>query len=393
MNKYLVKYIENNIHKSILFDKSIFDKERILNFLKKNNIQNFFFFSDPREPTQLDENTTLFSGEVGFDITVNALIPHLNDKKTIVLDSFGGSLTEGWKIHDYIKNYHADAKIGILGACYSSAMQILLAAKKENRWITENSTGLIHAPWCYEVGNDEVMQRTATELYNEKIKLANFYSKESGVGIDTILDIMKTESYLDSAKMIKLNFVNEIKNNVQMTETKESKEKLTAIETAVNKLLNLFGGGNKPQIKNVIATDVNGVELDFGESEIAVGATATANGAPAEGNFTLADGRTLVFEAGKLTEIIEATNETETLKTENKALKTEIETLKNQIIQKDTEFQNFKKDAETQVTKIKTDFDNFKNQFSNSEPIPQSTPQSTPQKNETPKFSYNKKSK
>ena len=174
MNKFLARYNENGIDKSILFDKSKFTEESAAAYLNAHQIKNFFFFFEPYEPTPFGSNSIIFKGDIGFDITTETILPYLNEGKEIILDSFGGDLFEGWKIHDAIKMLGTNPSIGVIGSCASAATMPLLAS--ENSWMSENSRFLIHNPSTWEAGDDEAMRNTANELEKEKLKLANFYA-------------------------------------------------------------------------------------------------------------------------------------------------------------------------------------------------------------------------
>lgn len=324
----------------------------------------------------------IISGFVGDSITVKSIFEDLGEDKEFVLSTPGGDLWEGWAIHDLLKN--KIETIEAVGLVASSGVQILLAAK--NRIGYENSRYLIHNPWNLAAGDVNAHQKNVDDLKKETDILINKYIEISGKDYDFIKNLMQEERVLMPDEALQLNIITKIKK-ADMTEKKdETKEKLNLIETALNKIMNLVS----PKIKNMIVTDVNGVELDFGENEIQVGATATASGEAANGEFVIADGRTLVFENGTLTEIKEPAAETEALKTENATLKTEIENLKNQLTEKTNELQNFKTETTLQIQNISTEFSDFKAKFSNQKTVIENTPQTVTQ-TENKSFQFKKR--
>ena len=368
MDKFLAKYTENGIQRTVVFSKSEFDKTKAENWLNSRGIKNFFFFFEPINPVPFDENNMLIEGEVGFDITTNKVLDVIKSGKGIILKTYGGDLDEGLRIYDAVKLLGVNPSIGVLGTCASSGMQILLST--ENRWATPNSLGLIHNPWTCACGDDAQMKVIANELEKSKLQIANIYASVSGKTTDEILAIMKEERFMGADEMLSMNFIKEIKTNLNnssveqknddMTNNEELMNKVSTMEKVINGLKNLFA--DAPKINNIILTEATGKEIEFpeleDESQIAVGVTANIDGAPANGEFVMAggmhDGKTLVFEAGKLTEIKEPTPETneemEALKAENKLLKQQIEA------------QNaFRKNAEKQINEMTAQIAEFKN--------------------------------
>lgn len=380
MNRFKVTYKdEKGATKAYIFDSTVFDKDSAAEFMRNQGIKNFFFFFEPYEPQPFGENGLKFTGEVGFDITENNLIPAISEGKDIVLDSFGGDLWESWKIYDSIKALGLNPSIGVIGTCASAAMQILLAT--ENRWISENSRGLIHNPTIGVVGDDYFLRSKADQLEKEKLRLANLYAQVSGRELIEILDLMKAEVMLDSDQMLSYNFakskikdfdlsINNNSKNEKMNE--EVKKEMNLIQATLARVLNFL----MPP-KNIVLQDANGVEIDFGpevetEDQIAVGLPATIDGAPAEGSHVMPDGRTFVFEAGVLTAIQEATEETdqtvEELQAEIARLQAENQELQNNLkAAKDAE-KAIKAKAEQEVKNVAKMFEDFKNKFSGEKP-------------------------
>ena len=407
MNKFLARYTQEGVNKSILFDKTMFNQEDAEKYLSEKGIQNFLFFSEPNEPEPFGKDSMLFRGDIGFDITADNIMPHIMAGKNIILDSFGGDLWESWKIHDSIKALNLNPPIGAIGTVASAAVQILLST--ENRWISPNSRGLIHEAWNMTMGNASDLRRSADVLEKENVQVAVLYSSVSGKTTEEIRALMKEEKFLNADEMIGLNFAKsktskfgdvekqEVENKKDEEMNKEEKEQINSIGDKVNAIWNkLFPP--KTEVKNIVIQDVNGTEIDFGEAietkeQIAIGDTATVAGEPASGEFILEDGTTYVFEGGSLTEIkepAEEVDEMEALRQENEALKAENETLKtesqNAIIKRD----EVKAQLETEVKEVKKEFDTFKNKFS-TEKAEINTPEKEGAEEGKPKFSYKRK--
>ena len=399
MNRFKATYKdENGRQAAFIFDSTIFNKESAEEFLKSRGVQNFFFFFEPSKPVPFGENGVKFSGDVGFDITENNLIPVITEGKDIVIDSNGGDLWESWKIYDSIKALNLNPSIGVIGTCASAAMQILLAT--ENRWVSENSRGLVHNPTIRVIGDDYELRTRANGLEKERLRLANLYVQVSGRELSEIVDLMNAERLLDSDEMLAYNFAkSKIKdfnfstniNNNEMNE--EVKKEMNLLQATLARVLNFL----MPP-KNIVLQDANGAEIDFGAEvetaeQIAVGLSATIDGAPAEGSHVMPDGRTFVFEAGVLTEIQEAQagegEEMEALKAENEGLKKQLAEVQNSLKASRESEKAVKAKAEQEVKNIAEMFDAFKTKFSGEKPednLPPETPEGEPKKKLNFKF-------
>jgi ATP-dependent protease ClpP protease subunit len=368
MDKFIARYTDKNgFKRSFAFDKSRYNQEQAEEALRDKGIKNFFFFFEPNEPTPFKDGIH-FSGEVGFDITMDNLMPYVDQGTPIYIDTFGGDLFEGWKIHDAIKESGKNPKITALGTIASSGIQILLSTSKENRDMTDNSRLLIHNPWTWEMGDDEQMQRTANDLRLEKERLAIFYANIAEKDKQFMLDLMKQERWIHKDEAKELNFIN---NENEMN--KEQEAKLDALSDGINKIANGIKNLFIKPVKNIMIQDVNGTEIDFGENvttveEIAVGDTATVNGEPANGEYVLEDGSVYIFEAGALMEIREPeTQEENELATENETLREENMALQAKLTEKENQYNELvtkSSTLENDLKEIQKQFKDFKNQFS-----------------------------
>ena len=387
-NIFVARYKQNGINRSVAFNKAAFDEDKARIWLKDNNIQNFFLFFEPQKPIPFGENGIMFKGDVGFEITMETLMPHIEAGKEIILDTFGGNLWEALAIYDTFKVQNINPSIGVVGTCASAGTIILLGT--ENRWISENSRGLIHNPFTWVEGDDQEIRDAAVRLEKEKLNIANIYSKVSGKTVDEILILMKKEILLSADEMIEYNFAKSKNNKFENSNNSPKPKEDMADETktdneikneigAIRKILNSLGKVFAP-IKNLIIQDVNGVELDFGDEietqeQIEVGSTATVDGVAATGDYTLADGTVYTFEAGAITEITppegdEGNEEMENLKAENEALKTENEDLKANVENSKTELETTKANYSTQITEVQSKLDDLEGKFSGDKPKP-----------------------
>jgi len=168
---FVARYKEDGKPKIVSFSKALYTPESAKEWLKAKGINNFFLFFEPYPAIYLDDNTVILRGDVGFDITADNILEHVQAGRTIILNTGGGDLFEGWRIHDTIKYLNTNPSIGVIGSCMSAGTAILMAT--ENRWMSKNSRTLVHNPWTFEIGDDERMRTTANMLEAETVSYNN----------------------------------------------------------------------------------------------------------------------------------------------------------------------------------------------------------------------------
>jgi len=372
---FVARFEQGGITRSVAFRKGEFDEAQAGEHLKKMGVNNFLMFFEPAPPVDIDENTVLFSGDVGFDITLDTVLPVLKQGKAIVFDSFGGDLWEGLKIHDAIKALGVDVEVGILGSCMSAATLPLCAASK--RWTTPNSRLLIHNAWSWMAGDAATLKKEADALAEENEGAAKIYAELTGATVAEMLELMNEERVMRADEMLRRGFVNEIKNQKEEEmDSKEFEKKLQAQEESIMKKIQaFFKKHNAP--KNAVLQDVAGNEFDFGDEiedleQVEVGTTATIDGAPAVGEYPFPNGKTYVFEAGVVTEIRDTEEggndeEVEELKEEVEELKEEVEELKEELEVVNAKYRK-------QLKAIKSEFNALKNAYNDEPPTPPAGP-------------------
>lgn len=414
MKRFKATYVKDNEQCVRLFSSDVYDKDKASEELKAEGIQNFFLDMDPIEPRMLSEDSVLFTGEVGLDITLETMEPFLKAGNKIYLDSFGGDLFAGLQIHDAIKELYPNAIIGVLGSCASAATVIFCAAKLENRSMSDNSRFLIHNALTLTFGNHNDFRLTADMLEKESNNIINnIYVPATGRSFEELKNIMDNEIFLTKSEVMALNFIagaEDTNNNIDMT-NKQVEETLNSINATLNAIKNKVG----LSVKAIVLSDVNGVELDFSdlkeESEIIAGVSLTANGEAANGEYVMPSGVKYVCEKGVLNEIIEPEEEEveevesseeevekspEELKAEIEELKAEIERLKAELEGKDSEVEELKVenvDVTNKVNDLNKVVNELKNKFPALEGNGISSAAEIKNKKETKKkFSYKKKS-
>jgi len=222
-----------------------------------------------------------------------ALVSDLTDVKdaTIYVNSGGGSVTEGFALHDAIKRVSENANIEIIGTgiVASIATIVLLAAKKGNRKMTENSFFMIHNPTIWMDGDAEKLRNSAIILEAMRERLVNVYTNaiESNSKLinsdkdDTRAQIIKwmdSETWFTAQQALEVGFIDAIviakdydvsaaKNSLKQFNNvpKEILNKMSDIteaeKTMFQRFINFLGFKNDSTTTNMALTNEQMIEL------------------------------------------------------------------------------------------------------------------------------------
>lgn len=284
------------------------------------------------------------------------------------LHTFGGCVTTAFSMFNKLKRIKNEKKITLVsrsdGFCASSGVILLLAADKRigskylkpfvhNAWTWNPATDKNEAKKIYE--DLEKVDNEIAELYAEttsitKEKALELMNESRDVTIDECLNFgfyTEIENVYSSENSLILNSLRKINsNNRNLNKSKMSKKNLSQDEaiSAIDKILNAIGLGNKSKTKNKMVHDATGeVEIDFPDLEASdtpsAGDKATIDGVAAQGEYLMPNGETYCFEAGELIEIKpkedEDNSDDDWTEEEMNALKEEVKNLKADLKTKD----------------------------------------------------------
>lgn len=135
---------------------------------------------------------------------------------TIILNSPGGCVTQGFAIYDAIKLCNNEIEIRVLGMAMSIASIILQAGDK--RLMAQNARYMIHVGDMEieghfknvkrAVAENEAMDKICVDIYIEKIKEINPNYKRSQVQ-----KLMEFDTYISSQRCLELGLIDEITGN------------------------------------------------------------------------------------------------------------------------------------------------------------------------------------
>lgn len=373
--------------------------------IAKINIEGYIGEIDKDSPFDGEKNFTLSN----LKTFLAGLSPDVTDIHYKV-NSGGGSVYDGWDIHNELKSSGKKLTAIGEGIVGSIATIIFMSAKPENRKLIKGTKFFVHHPYWLP---DESQPMRANELLSlgkdlkvEQDKILNFYAKETKTSASDLHPFLEKETDLTAENAVKMGFANEIieeeteveyhqyrlvamitpnKTNPNIM-SKETENVIVSKMNAFEKLLNkLFKG--KVLNMNLSATNSNGETVNLfieSETEDLTGkdvfiVDAEGNQTPApDGDYTDADGKTIKVSGGKVAEVVAVATESdevqalkaeiETLKAENKTAKdelqakvAEIDEVKANVKEINTQFEALRKTVIGEGAKFETGTQDFKN--------------------------------
>ncbi len=159
----------------------------------------------------------VFTGETDPVISSQRVVEFLSanqDAEEIVvhINSRGGSVDEGFAIHDLFSTSGKKITTIVEGQAYSIASVVALCGTV--RQITENSKIGIHNPWIDPtiiagLEADELL-KMGNDMKREENRIIDFYVSKTAGERTVIAEMMKKDTAMDAAKSLELKFVTEI---------------------------------------------------------------------------------------------------------------------------------------------------------------------------------------
>jgi ATP-dependent Clp protease protease subunit len=229
----------------------------------------------------------------------------------IRIKSPGGSVREGWTIHDLLKNSGKKIKTIAEGELFSIATVIFLAG--EEREMFPNADGLIHMPRIPNPEGDfqaADLRDMAAYMDLEETKIINLYEQVTGQPEAILRDYMNKETMLSAQDMLTLGFATKIieplkavayfnynLNKMEKDEVKTFGEKLDAIGQSITALFSRLPATDQ------LMKDKDGKEFNLAKPN---GSPAVGDKATPDGTFVMADGKTIVISGGAVTAVDDA---------------------------------------------------------------------------------------
>lgn len=256
-------------------------------------------------------------GEVGYEVILKDIISQIKSSSekdlNILINSPGGSVDEGYAIHDYLvdlskQGYNVTTEV--FGQCASIATVIFLAGKE--RVINENSSFMIHNPWGMPMGDHKEIQKYADMLKETESKLAQFYSTKTGGNVDEIRQMMDEETYLTADEAVNMGFATSMKEATKaVAKFKTKTNKMNKQKSIVSKIQSLMKGllGETKALETTLA-DGTAIFIETEGETPNVGDLVYVGDALApDGTHELASGESIVTVDGAITEVVAAMEE------------------------------------------------------------------------------------
>ncbi|KEJ91125.1 ATP-dependent Clp protease proteolytic subunit [Synergistes jonesii] len=132
----------------------------------------------------------------------------------ISLNTYGGTVADGFEIVDMVREWNArrDVKISMIGAgaVYSMGVPIMQAAAR--RYSYPNAEYLIHPVSAILYGTREQIEDGLTSVKNSEAAIVNLIAARSGMSAKEVSEMMRRDSYLTAEKALDLGLIDEIIN-------------------------------------------------------------------------------------------------------------------------------------------------------------------------------------
>ena len=162
-----------------------------------------------------------FENHISADDFLSALSEHAGEDVTILLDSEGGSVTDGLSIYNAIMQYSGSVTVHIDAICASIATVIACAADKVV--MNSNAKFMIHRAWTVAMGNSVEFRSMAEILELMDADIASAYADKTDLPEDELLAMMEAETWMSAEKALELGFVDEINEISRKMKEQEKK--------------------------------------------------------------------------------------------------------------------------------------------------------------------------
>lgn len=166
-----------------------------------------------------------FENHISADDFLSALSEHAGEDVTILLDSEGGSVTDGLSIYNAIMQYSGSITVHIDAICASIATVIACAADRVV--MNSNAKFMIHRAWTVAMGNSVEFRSMAEILELMDADIASAYGDKTDLPEDELLAMMEAETWMSAEQAYDLGFIDEI--NQISRKTKEPQKKAEVI--------------------------------------------------------------------------------------------------------------------------------------------------------------------
>jgi len=147
-------------------------------------------------------------GEISAAMVREQLPQNGTDEIAVKIHSEGGSVFEGFAIHDAFAAYQGPKSLSIESSAFSIASFIACAFDAVE--ISSNGYMMLHNPYAQVEGDDEDFARQSEMLGKLKTSMVSAYAQRSGKSEDEIKAILKNETYLNAQQAVEMGLAKRI---------------------------------------------------------------------------------------------------------------------------------------------------------------------------------------
>lgn len=129
---------------------------------------------------------------------------------TIFIDSYGGVIDSFVAMHDAIQLCRCDVATVCLGKAMSCGQMLLISGAKGKRFITTNSTVLMHPMSMGNYGNIHEIENEAKEGRRLQNMLQDMILKYTKINKSQLKELMSKDSYIPAKEALKYGIVDHI---------------------------------------------------------------------------------------------------------------------------------------------------------------------------------------
>jgi|GEM_PF-2401870 ATP-dependent protease ClpP protease subunit len=136
------------------------------------------------------------------------------DELHIRINSGGGNAVEGISIYNSLKKYDEENDVfikSIIEGLAASISSVIPLASSEII-MAKNSLYMIHMPYAMAMGTADDMRKRAEVLDSVTEIIINTYEDKTGLDREEIKEMMSEETWLESDRALKLNFIDKVEN-------------------------------------------------------------------------------------------------------------------------------------------------------------------------------------
>jgi len=161
---------------------------------------------------------SIFDEIGGFGISAQAFIDQLNQLGnvkyiTLLINSPGGSVSDGVAIYNALKRHPAHVTVEIIGWCLSIASHIAMAGNHIR--MTGNGLMMIHNAWSNASGDADALRERASILEKASESLISAYMR-SGKSREQIAAWMDAETWFTAEEALAAGLIDEIAEDIPM---------------------------------------------------------------------------------------------------------------------------------------------------------------------------------